>query len=131
MAQLIWQLNLTSPSNYLHTHTMEQFDADYATAHAKGIEPFDANDWLAQLDAIDHHDIAHGGSMEDAAKRVKARVLVVNAAQDHMVSPEPALHFAKLIGAKTVVLESDCGHLAPGCEAATLDPTVRAFLDGN
>ena len=131
VAELIWQLNLTSPANYLRTHTTDQFNADYAAAHSKGIQPFDANDWLAQLDAILHLDIAHGGSMEDAAKRVKARVLIVNAAQDHMVSPEPALNFAKLIGAKTIELKSDCGHLAPGCEAATLDPAVRAFLDGN
>jgi homoserine O-acetyltransferase len=69
--------------------------------------------------------------MEDAARRVKARVLIVNAAQDHMVSPEPALDFAKLIGAKTLVLQSDCGHLATSCDAATLDPAVRTFLDGN
>jgi len=130
VAELIWQLNLSTPSNYLHTHTMAQFDAQYASAQTKGIQPFDANDWLAQLDAVEHLDIAHGGSIEEAAKRVKARVLIVNAAQDHMVSPEPALNFAKLIGAKTIVLESDCGHLSPGCEAATLDPAVRSFLDG-
>ena len=130
VAELIWQLNLSTPTNYLHTHTATQFNADYATAQTKGIQPFDANDWLAQLDAILHLDIAHGGSMEDAAKRVKARVLIVNAAQDHMVSPQPALDFAKLIGAKTIVLQSDCGHLSIGCESATLDPAVRAFLDG-
>lgn len=131
VAELIWQLNLSSPSNYLHTHSVDQFNQDYAAAQTKGIQPFDANDWLAQLDAIEHLDIAHGGSLEDAARRVKARVLIVNAAQDHMVSPEPALNFGKLIGAKTIVLESDCGHLSVGCEAATLDPQVRAFLDGN
>ena len=130
VAELIWQLNLTSPANYLRTHTTGQFNADYAAAQSKGIQPFDANDWLAQLDAVIHHDISHSGNMEDAAKRVKARVLIVNAAQDHMVSPEPALDFAKLIGAETLVLQSDCGHLAPGCESATLDPAVRAFLDG-
>lgn len=130
VAELIWQLNLTTPANYLHTHTIGQFNADYAKAQTKGIQPFDANNWLAQLDAIDHLDVAHGGSMQDAAARVKARVLIVNAAQDHMVSPEPALSFAKLIGAKTIVLQSDCGHLSPGCEASTLDPAVRAFLDG-
>jgi homoserine O-acetyltransferase len=130
VAELIWQLNLTTPANYLRTHSVEQFNTDYANAHAKGIQPFDANDWLAQLDAIDHLDVAHGGSMEDAAKRVKARVLIVNSAQDHMVSPDPGLNFAKLIGAKAIVLQSDCGHLAPGCEAATLNPAVRAFLDG-
>lgn len=130
VAELIWQLNLSTPTNYLHTHTATQFNADYAAAQSKGILPFDANDWLAQLDAVIHHDISHSGNMEDAAKRVKARVLIVNAAQDHMVSPEPALDFAKLIGAETLVLQSDCGHLAPGCESATLDPAVRAFLDG-
>jgi homoserine O-acetyltransferase len=130
IAELIWDMNLTTPANYRHTHTIEQLNTGFATAHTKGIQPFDANDWLAQLDAVIHHDIAHGGSLEDAAKRVKARILIVNAAQDHMVSPEPALNFAKLIGAKTLVLEGDCGHLATSCEAATLDPAVRAFLDG-
>jgi homoserine O-acetyltransferase/O-succinyltransferase len=47
-----------------------------------------------------------------------------------MVNPQPALDFARLIGAQTMVLQGDCGHLAVGCEAATLDPAVRAFLDG-
>jgi hypothetical protein len=46
------------------------------------------------------------------------------------VNPQPALDFARLIGAKTLVLEGDCGHLAPGCESAKLAPAVRAFLDG-
>jgi len=131
VAQLIWQLNLTTPANYLRTHTIAQFNSDYAKAHTTGIRPFDANDWLAQLDAVLHLDVAHGGTMEAAARRVKARVLIVSSAQDHMVSPQPALSFAKLIGAKTIVLQSDCGHLAPGCEADTLDPAVRAFLDNN
>jgi homoserine O-acetyltransferase/O-succinyltransferase len=129
-AELIWQLNLTTPANYERTHTAAQFDADYAKYRSSGILPFDANDWLAQLDAIVHLDVSHGGSMEDAAKRVRAKVLVVNSAQDQMVNPKPALDFARLIGAKTLVLQGDCGHLAPGCEAATLDPVVRDFLDG-
>ena len=129
-AELIWQLNLTTPANYERTHAPAQFDADYAKYARNGILPFDANDWLAQLDAIVHLDVSHGGSMEGAAKRVRAKVLVVNSAQDQMVNPKPALDFAKLIGAKTLVLQGDCGHLAPGCEAATLDPVVRDFLDG-
>jgi homoserine O-acetyltransferase len=83
------------------------------------------------LEAVIHLDVAHGGSLEDAARRVKAKVLVVNAAQDHMVNPKPALDFAALMGARTLVLEGDCGHLAIGCEAATLNPAVRAFLDGD
>lgn len=130
VAELIWQMNLATPANYARTHTVGQFESEYQKGIASGIRPFDANDWLAQIDAVIHHDISHGGTMEDAAKRVKARVLVVNAAQDHMVNPKPALDFAVLLGAKTFVLEGDCGHVATGCEAAKLDPVVRAFLDG-
>jgi len=130
VAQLIWELNLTTPEQYARTHTWESFQTEYGQMRTKGILPFDANDWIAQLEAILHLDIAHGGSMEDAARHVKARVLVVSAAQDHMVNPKPALDFATLIGAKTFILQGDCGHIAVGCESAALDPVVRAFLDG-
>ena len=130
VAQMIWELNLTTPQNYARTHPRDKFDSEYEAMRARGILPFDANDWVAQLDAILHLDVAHGGSMEVAARRVKARVLIVAAAQDHMVNPHPALAFAELLGAKTFVLQGDCGHIATGCEASTLNPVVRAFLDG-
>jgi homoserine O-acetyltransferase len=130
-AELIWQLNLTTPENFARTHSPADFARDYAKWESTGILPSDANDWLAQLGAIVHLDVAHGGSLADAARRVKARVLVVSSAQDHMVNPQPPLEFARLIGAKTLVLEGDCGHEATSCEAAKLDPVVRAFLDGD
>jgi homoserine O-acetyltransferase/O-succinyltransferase len=129
LADLIWQLNLSTPAYIARTIPPAKFAGSYAKDLTDGIRPFDANDWIAQLDAIIHLDIAHGGSLEDAAKRVKAKVLVVASAQDEMVNPRPALDFAHLIGAKTIVLEGDCGHIATACEAATYDPVVRAFLD--
>ena len=129
-AAILHQMNLSTPARYAREHPPEKFPADYAAYFSKGILPFDANDWLAQLEAMIHHDVAHGGSLDDAAKRVHAKVLVVAAAQDHMVNPKPALDFAVQIGAKTLVLESDCGHLSPGCESTKLFPAVRAFLDG-
>lgn len=129
-AELVWQLNLTTPAQFARTHPPGVFERDYAKWEANGILPFDANDWITQLGACLHQDIAHGGTLEEAAKRVKAKVLVVPSAQDHMVNPEPALDFGRLIGAKIFELKGDCGHLATGCESATLDPVVRAFLDG-
>jgi homoserine O-acetyltransferase/O-succinyltransferase len=128
--QSIHQMNLTTPTHYAREFPPEKFAAADAEYMSKGILPFDANDWLAQLEAMIHHDVAHGGSLDDAAKKVKAKVLVISAAQDHMVNPGPALAFAKLIGAQTLVLESDCGHLSPGCEADKVNPAVRNFLDG-
>lgn len=131
MAELIWQLNLTTPANFARTHSRAAFARDYEGWLTTGILPFDANDWIAQLEACIHQDIAHGGSLRAAARRVKAKVLVVSSAQDHMVNPQPALSFARRIGARTFVLRGDCGHIANGCEATKLDPVVRAFLDTN
>jgi homoserine O-acetyltransferase len=130
IAELLWEINLTSPANFARTEAPAAFAADYAKWYSTGILPFDANDWLTQLDAVIHHDIAHGGALADAVSRVKAKVLVVSSAQDHMVNPAPALDFARLIGAKTFVLDGDCGHIDFGCEASKLNPVVRAFLDG-
>lgn len=133
--EALHDMHLTTPANYARAHPPEKFAADYAAYYAKGILPFDANDWLSQLEAMIHHDVTRngsmpGGSMEAAESRVKARVLVVVAAQDHMVNPMPAEDFAKAIDAKVFVLDSDCGHISNGCEAAKLSPVVRAFLDG-
>lgn len=130
-ADAIHQMNLTTPADYARTHPAAEFSKLEAEYTQHGILPFDANDWLAQLEAMIHHDVAHGGSMADAAKRVKAKVLIVVAAQDHMVNPGPALEFAPLIHAQTLVLDSDCGHLSPGCRADEMYPVVREFLGSN
>lgn len=130
LVQALMQLNSSSPAEIVRNHPSQKFDAEYAGYFTKGILPLDANDFLAQLEAIIHQDVAHGEQEEDAAKRVKAKVLVVVAAQDHLVNPKPGLDFAALLGAKTLVLESDCGHKAVTCDSAKLFPAVRDFLDG-
>ena len=93
---------------------------------------FDWNDWHRQLEAMLVHDVAkpYGGSLEAAAKRVKAKALFVVADQDHMVSPIPARAFASAMGekAKVVSLDGPCGHIAPTCEAPKLEAAVTAYL---
>jgi len=133
--EALHDMHLTTPANYSRAHPPEEFAADYSAYYAKGILPFDANDWLSQLEAMIHHDVSHNEvsgirSMADAESRVKARVLVVVAAQDHMVNPLPAEDFAKAIGARVFVLDSDYGHISFGNESDKLGPVVRAFLDG-
>ncbi len=39
-----------------------------------------------------------------------------------------ALAFARLIGAATLELDSDCGHLAVGCGEPRVAPRVAQFL---
>jgi homoserine O-acetyltransferase len=130
LVDFIHTMNLSTPAHYARTVKRDAYDKEQETYYKKGILPFDANDWVAQLEAMIHHDVASGGSMEAAARKVKAKVLVVAAAQDHMVNPQPALDFAPLVHAQTLVLESDCGHLSPGCESGKMFPAVKAFLEG-
>lgn len=130
LVEFIHTMNASTPAHYARTVSRDDYEKQQEGYYRKGILPFDANDWLAQLEAMIHHDVANGGSMEAAAKKVKAKVLVVASAQDHMVNPQPALDFAPLIHAQTLVLESDCGHSAPGCESAKMYPAVKAFLEG-
>ena len=125
---ILHDMNLSTPSHYTREVNRQAFAARYAGYGTSGVTDFDANDRIYQLEAMIGHDVARGGSMEEAAQRVHAKVLVVPSQQDHMVNPGPALEFAKLLGAKVFLLTSDCGHLAPGCEADKLDPVVRAFL---
>jgi homoserine O-acetyltransferase len=127
---ILHDMNLTTPAHYAREVTRESFIARYSGYQTNGATEFDANDRIYQLEAMIHHDIAHGGSLEELAKRVPTKMLIVASQQDHMVNPGPALDFAKLTGARTLLLTSDCGHLAPGCEADKTNPAVEAFLEG-
>ena len=94
-------------------------------------EGFDTNNWYRQAQAMMKHDVSKpfGGDMQKAAAAVRARVLVVASLQDHMVTPWPALDFAKLLKARTLELTSDCGHLAPGCEQGKVAAAIARFLE--
>jgi homoserine O-acetyltransferase len=91
---------------------------------------FDWNDRRRQLEAMLAHDVAkpYGGSLDEAAKRVRAKMLVVVADQDLMVNPAPARAFARALGATVVSLESPCGHLATDCEQPKLAQAIASFL---
>jgi homoserine O-acetyltransferase/O-succinyltransferase len=98
---------------------------------ASGPPRTDANDTMRQLEAMMALDVskAFDGSMEKAAKAVKADVFVIVSKRDHTVTPQPALDFAALLGKNnTLVIDSDCGHLASGCEAELLAKRVNEFL---
>jgi homoserine O-acetyltransferase len=91
----------------------------------------DANDRIRQLEAMMSLDVskAFGGSMEKAAANVRAPVLVIVSKQDHTVTPQPALDFAATLHAQTLVIDSDCGHGAPFCQADLVSQRVNEFLE--
>ena len=91
----------------------------------------DANNKIRQVQAMMALDVSthFDGSMPRAAAAVKAKVLVIVAKLDHTVTPGPALEVARLLGAKTIELESDCGHLATSCEGKKVAAAVADFLE--
>ncbi|MDT7777698.1 MAG: hypothetical protein QOC99_210, partial [Acidobacteriota bacterium] len=121
-------LLLSTPEEFNRRMTREKVFEELAKART--LRGFDANDKIRQDQAMMALDVSapFGGSMERAAAAVKARVLVVVAAQDHVVTPGPALDFARLLKAQVLTLEGNCGHLAPGCEWRKMNPAVADFL---
>lgn len=129
MVALLHNMHLTTPKYRVEHTSVDEFPKFFAGIESKGIE-HDANNWLWQTRAMLRLDVARGGKLEDAARLVKAKTLVISAAQDHMVDPVPALEFARMTGGETLVLTSDCGHLAPGCEADKVSRAIDRFLSG-
>ncbi|HEX7317311.1 MAG TPA: hypothetical protein VF297_25660 [Pyrinomonadaceae bacterium] len=121
-------LLLTTPEEFNRRMTREKLFEELA--RAKTVRGFDANDKIRQDQAMMSHDVSErfGGSMERAGAAVRARVLVVVAARDHVVTPGPATEFARLLKARLLTLEGDCDHLAPGCESRKVNPAVAEFL---
>lgn len=105
--------------------------AKAVASQEEGVLRRDPYDYAAQLRAMIDHDVYRrvDGSVEAAAKAIRAKMLVVVASRDQMVRPEPAEELARATGSELLVLTGDCGHLATACESEVLAAAVRGFLD--
>jgi homoserine O-acetyltransferase/O-succinyltransferase len=123
-------LALQTPDKFNQDNTRETLPHWFAETK-KGVAEFDANNHIRQSQAMIAHDVSasFGGSMDRAAAAVKAKVLVVASATDHMVTPGPALEFARLLHADVLELKDNCGHEAPDCEIEKLSPAIASFLE--
>jgi homoserine O-acetyltransferase len=121
-------LAITTPTKYNHDNTREK--TLESLQKAKQEPAFDANDHIRQSEAMLALDISSpfGGSMERAAQAVKAQVLVIVNDTDHMVTPGPALDFAKLLHSQVLELNDECGHLLLQCQGDRVNATVAEFL---
>jgi homoserine O-acetyltransferase/O-succinyltransferase len=122
-------LAIITPQKFNHDNDRQQ---TYAKLTKETHDPaaFDANNHIRQSQAMMSLDVsdAFSGSMKRAAAAVKAKVLVVANDTDHMVTPGPALAFAKLLNAEVLELNNDCGHLLLDCEFQRVAERIGAFL---
>jgi homoserine O-acetyltransferase len=129
VSDAIGQMALTSPA-YRVAHTSpKDFDTYLAELKKHAVESGGAaGDQIRQRQAIISLDIPGDleVTMAEAAKKVRAKLIVIVSPQDHMVNPIPAQQFAAAIGAPVITLDSPCGHLALDCISA--GPIVAKFL---
>ena len=120
---------LWSPDYHARKTPRAKSDAFLRTAKAGVGQTM--SDRASQLRAMVAHDVSKpfGGSLEKAAGAVKAEVLNVVSREDHMVTPAPAIRFAEFLGADSLLLENDCGHLATSCDGGRSTEAIRKFLE--
>jgi homoserine O-acetyltransferase len=130
VSEEIGQMNLTSPA-YRVAHTSPRdFDSYLADLKKKATGDGGlASDQIHQREAIISLDVAAEFSvamLADAAKKVRAKLLVIVSPEDHMVNPKPAQEFAAAISAPVLTLDSPCGHISLDC--ISVGPIVARFL---
>lgn len=124
----IGSMSLTSPA-YRVAHTPpSDFQAFLETLKMEGSDARSACDSIRQRQAILSLDIPgeFGSTMEEAAKRVHAKMLIFVSPEDHTVNPAPALEFARFAGAPVITLDSSCGHQSTAC--ISLGRVMSQFL---
>ena len=125
----IGNMNVTSPAYRVAKTSPQDFPQFIEqTRKELTIDAAAACDAIRQRQAINALDIPgeFGDTMEQAAKSVRATLLVVISPEDHMVNPTPAVAFAGMMGAPVLTLDSPCGHSSLECISA--GPIVAKFL---
>ncbi len=122
------ELNLTTPAHYLKTLKAED-QHDFMRKKEAGYGGQNPYNWASQLRAMIGHDIYRGRSFDDLKKLIRAKLLVVVATHDHMVTPGTATELARALNLPLVELTSDCGHMATSCESEKLRAEVRKFME--
>ena len=118
-----------SPETFNAEHTRESVPGVIAET-ATVIAQFDANDHIRQSEAMSQHDVSRrfGGSLERAAAVVRAETLVIVSAAERIVTPGPALAFARALHAEVLELRNRCGQALSRCDRENVVKAVSAFL---
>ncbi len=128
--RLYQNVNAKSPEYYCLelSHTEVQ---DYiATFDVYEPTTFNADNFYCQTKALYYHDISWRDEYDIAktAERIKTKLFIIVNKQDHTVSPWEALSFAKLVNAKTLVLDNNRGHLGIVYEIRRVRKAMAKFL---
>jgi homoserine O-acetyltransferase len=127
-AKMLWELFLTTPT--YRVKNIPRSDFPKWMNNTVDAPNGDWNNTYYQIKAIIAHDVStpYHNSMKEAAARVKAKMLIISSVQDHMVNPNPAIEFSKLLPAKLVLIDSINGHLAVDFNNPQMKDSIAKLL---
>lgn len=120
------ELNLSTPAYYL-SHLKAEDEPDFvrkAEMRYGGLDPYN---WASQLRAMIGQDIYRGRTPAELKSTIRAKLMIIVATQDHMVTPGPATELARALQVPLVELIGECGHLATSCEEAKVRTEIGKF----
>jgi len=130
-AKMLWELFMTTPAD--RVKNIPSSDFPKWINNTVNASSNDWNDTYYQINAIIAHDISapYHNSMQEAAARVKAKMLIISSVQDHMVNPNPAIDFSKLLPAQLVLINSTSGHLSIDFNNPEIKDNIVKLLAGD
>ena len=130
LMNMVQMLALHTPQ-YQVSHNPRREYQKFESELVQGPDDLDANDTLRQIQALLSADVAAplDGSLEGAAATVRSQMLVIVNKQDHVVNPQPAADFARMLHAPLLEMDDDCGHRAHTCDMKRIGEAVAEFLE--
>jgi|SRR5690554_1913295 len=110
---------------------LENFQTYLLSFEKEPKEKFTLDDYVIQLKALMEHDITkdYNNSYQELAKKIKTEIFIIVSETDMMVNPEESLKLADVLGCRKLILNNNCGHLAPSCEIERVREEINQFLD--
>lgn len=127
LAYNIFLMNINTPTLFAKTQNPDNLDIFLEQQYSTRINP---KDYMAGIKTILQHDIYKSSNCtkENIKNIIKADVLIISAAQDHLVTPISAIELSKELNAELLLLQSDCGHGLSVCEAESIKNAITKFL---
>lgn len=119
-------MNARTPDYIVENTPSKHFTEYFKSFDKEPSKTFTVDNYYSQLVAMINHDITRNyhNSYKAVDKRINADIFMIVSETDHLLHPKPAMEFGDSISAEIMLLNNNCGHLAPGCE---MEKTVKAI----
>lgn len=130
ISDMMTALSGRTPDYIVKNVQLENFNEYLNTFDKEPSKTFTLDNYAAQIKSMLSLDIYkdYNDSIEKTAKAIKAELFIIVSKNDLMLNPAPALELAEVIGARTLILDNNCGHLAVSCELERCSKNIADFL---